>query len=86
MLSGDARHSQVGHSAMQCTYSVQDCSTGRIVHVEQAYASKTIAIIFITIKLHFSIDTSLMFLEDGDQSQQCGDGAGWPAAADGVLC
>ena len=63
VLGGDGRCSQVGHSAMHCTYSMQDCSTGKIVHVEQVHVSNTIIIIF-TMKLHFCIDTPLMLVED----------------------
>ena len=39
VLGGDGRHSTVGHSAMYCTYSVQDNASRKIVNAVQVHVS-----------------------------------------------
>ena len=38
-LGGDGRHSTVGHSAVYCTYTVQDCSSRKLLNIEQIHVS-----------------------------------------------
>ena len=39
VIGGDGRHTTVGHSAMYCTYSVQDNASRKIVNTVQAHVS-----------------------------------------------
>lgn len=38
-VAGDGRHSTVGHSAVYCTYSLQDCQTRKLINIEQIHVS-----------------------------------------------
>lgn len=40
VLGGDGCFSQMGRSAVHGTYTVQDCSTNKIINVEQVHVSR----------------------------------------------
>ena len=38
-LGGDGRHSTVGHCAVYCTYTVQNCKDRKLINFEQVHVS-----------------------------------------------